>query len=156
MSDLPNPSRRIAIWAAGIILGIAGVGLLVLATIQSDLNYLIAWLCFTLVSAAIMRLGIGVAAFSFYSVLYTIPITLASLSLCKYLISPPPAGPAGGNAIGMGIVMQLLAVYAPIIALASLVAFRAEKRDKVWYAVLGGLHLPGLILLVLTLSGISG
>jgi len=109
--DKPNQmdSGKLAALFIGVLIGLTSFFMLFKAVVESDWTYFLLWAATTFASALIIRWKTGFPAFSIYSLLYTLPVTVASVSMVFYLIDPPPAGPAGGNAINAGMQMVFIA-----------------------------------------------
>ena len=129
----------------GFALGAVSFYLLYRFLVETSPTNLLLWLGATIVSMVVLRVGSKIPALSVYSLVYSLPITLASVSSIGFLLAPPAAGPAGGAAINAGIAMQVVSFYAPIIGCLALLSFRLEARTKIWYLLLAVMYLPALI-----------
>ena len=125
---------------------------------RMDLNFLLLALLMssTLVAAACFRLAIGVRAFGWVSLLFSLPTGLISIGPVSYFLFPPPADPVGGAGINAGILIMLMIPFASVGVPTWIAAAYFERWRLRWHVLIALIYLPSALAAGAVFTGIAG
>ena len=109
----------------------------------------------TLAAAVCLRRALGVRAFGWHSLVYSLPVGLLSIGPISYLLFPPAADPVGGAGIGAGILVAWMIPFI-IVAIPMWIAAACFERWQIsWHFLIVFLCLPGTAAISLFFAGIA-